>query len=159
MSRRQTLVIFSLITLVSCSNKLSLESQDKMKVKESYFEEWTAGVRGGGSGLNIYIILEDDYDIESKSIDLQGIYFQNKYCELKKASKNKYQGFIKTKGNTQTIEPNLNDQKDPKKEEATEVDAPFKLDKDEAVIRFTEKGKTKYYKLNLQRKELTSLPM
>lgn len=159
MKNKQILSLLLVVLLVGCSKKLSFESQDKTGIKEAYYQQWTSGARGGGSGLSIYIILENADTLETQNIELEGIYFQKYYSSLKETGKNKFQGHIKTNEGTLKVGDIDNDIEKTPEQKELEKDIPFNLSNDEAVISFTEKGKLKYYKLKLKRKELNTIPM
>lgn len=155
---RSFLALCLIFICFSCSKNISFETQDKIGLKEAYFMELTAGVKGGGAGYNIYLILDQEKSDSNSEIELEGIYFRNYFGELKMASKGKYQAFIKSNANTNTIEPILNANTTADNQE-TKDEFPFKLEENEAVIRFTEKGIKKYFKTTLVQKELENYPM
>ena len=57
--KRKEFVFFLILISVGCSNKINLEKNSRLVFEESYYQSWVAGVRGGGSGLNIYLTLEN----------------------------------------------------------------------------------------------------
>ncbi len=129
------------------SNKYKLEKDTPFKVKEAYFEKWTAGVKGGGSGLNIYFVLEKD---DTEAFQINGIYLRESYSKLKLGQPNTYQGFVKTDDNSDSIpvDGDLNNNNRNK-----QIEIPFELKETEAVVVFTENGDKKYFKIILEEKQ------
>ena len=140
-------LIFSfliIITFIGCSgvkNSYKLEKESALNFKEAYYQEWVAGVEGGGSGITI--VLEP-----SPETKLKGIYFKETYTELKTKKANNYVGHIK--GEYNWLEGD--------KVVKEKVDTPFTLIKNEAVISFMHKGKLKYIKIELPKKPMKELP-
>ena len=96
--------LFLLVCLLGCSNQFKIEKNSSLTVKEFYYQEWVSGLKGGGSGYNIFLFL--DKNSMNSDFQIQGVYFREKYCKLKSQGDNKYQGFIKTSKN---IIPNISD--------------------------------------------------
>lgn len=146
------------ILFASCSsNNFKIEKEQPIQLKEAYFEQWTSGVKGGGSGLNIFLISEGK--TENKEVQIEGIYFNNSYTTLKFYQPNKYQGHIKTKGNDTKLVlgedgKNVNTETKQKEEKI-----PFELKENEAVVSFLKEGKKKYFKITMVKKEMQHLPM
>lgn len=153
---RKYWVLIALIAFASCSSKMTFENQEKFSISEAYFVEWTAGIKGGGSGYTIYIYFEEEFN--SSSIDLEGVYFRSEFASIKPMKSGKYQAFIKSDKNSEKIEPELN-QVNASLDQKANSTFPFVLDKNEAVISFTENNKKKYYKVNLTQKESQNFPM
>ena len=91
--------MFLLLTSIGCSNQLNLEKHTDLVFKESYYQSWVSGVKGGGSGLIIFLTLGDS---SSKNIQLEGIYFKDKYSKLTSKSDLKYQCTILKNENRET---------------------------------------------------------
>ena len=152
----------ALAFLISCSsqkNKYVLESKSKLNFSEAYYQEWTSGIKGGGSGTSIYLIKKESSD----EISIEGIYFNGKYSKLKYQGNNKYQGFIRNTKNIESwddLEINLLE-KEPtvKEEKSTDKKIPFTLNKGEAVISYTKNKKQKYLKIIIEKKEMLEYPM
>ena len=145
--------LFLLVCLLGCSNQFKIEKNSSLTVKEFYYQEWVSGLKGGGSGYNIFLLL--DKNSMNSDFQIQGLYFREKYCKLKSQGDNKYQGFIKTSKN---IIPNISDNPVPvDKSEYEKI--PFSIEKNIAVVSFTENGKQKYVKLKLKKKQNQYFPM
>lgn len=149
------LIFLSIVfTFFECGNKYVLEKKSKLNFGNSYYNSWSSGVKNGGSGFNIFLNLDDDVDLVKDEIVIKGIYFKNKYATLKNHGNNKYQGFIGSKGKILIGDETLRVKKDKKEEEI-----PFKLEKNEAVISYSEKSIQKYLKLTLEEKKIKDFPM
>ncbi|MFK5877987.1 MAG: hypothetical protein QM478_00675 [Flavobacteriaceae bacterium] len=152
-----------LLLFNSCSpkNKFNLEKSAFIKFEKAYYENWVSGLKGGGSGLNIYLVLESEL---KENIQLKGIFFRKEYSLLKFQKLNYYQGFIKTNENWD-LEENVfenntlveNEEKVTEKAKTTSF--PFNLKLNEAIISYQEESKIKYFKIVLIKKETSNIPM
>ena len=137
------------VLFASCaSNNYKLEKNIPFNVKQAYFEKWTAGVKGGGSGLNIYFVLEKD---NTEVFQINGIYIRSSYSKLKLGQPNTYQGYIKTNENSEVISVDGNVSNKSKDDKLIEI--PFELKGNEAVVVFTKNGDKKYFKIILEEKQ------
>jgi hypothetical protein len=140
----------------SCgSNKISLESSPLVNINEAYYQKWVSGVRGGGSGLNIHLSV-DNKDLENKLI---GLYFKDKYTTLKFNKPNVYTGFIRTSKREET---NLD--LPVKKESATlkeekEYKLPFSIKENEAVVVILVNKRKKHFIITIKKKQTLDFPM
>ncbi len=146
------------IMILGCASQFNPESNTFINSTESYYTVWNSPIRGGGSGYSIYIVLDKKLDSNATQIEIQGIYFKDKYSALKYQKPGLYQGFIKNKAtnNTLEMEGDLNPQST--KEDVAE-DIPFKLTGQEAVIVYKSKNALKYVKIELRKKETLEVPM
>ncbi len=125
-------VVFFIIIL-GCASKFNLVSNTFVNKTKSYYTSWSSPIRGGGSGYSIYVVLDPKFDLNTRQIEMQGIYFKEKYSALKFQKPVLYQGFIKNKARNNTLEMERGFRYQTAKEEVTE-DIPFKLVGQEAVI-------------------------
>ena len=146
------------ILILGCASKFNPESKTVINTTESYYTLWSSPIREGGSGYSIYVVLDEKQDINTKHIEIQGIYFKDKYCTLKYQKQHLYQGFIKNKSNNNTLEMegDLNPQSI-KEDVAEEI--PFKLTGQEAVIVYKVKNVLKHVKIELRKKQTLEVPM
>jgi hypothetical protein len=146
------------ILILGCASKFNPESKTVINTTESYYTLWSSPIRDGGSGYSIYVVLDEKQDINTKHIEIQGIYFKDKYCTLKYQKQHLYQGFIKNKSNNNTLEMegDLNPQSI--KEDVAD-DIPFKLTGQEAVIVYKLKNVLKHVKIELREKQTLEVPM
>ncbi len=136
------------ILFASCGSCQKLQDESPVAIDEYYFQEWVAGARGAGSGINFTVALKE----VPTTITMKDIYFRNMKTELQqgKQAPSVFTGYFKTNLN----EPmDLTMNADPKKEYGNEApkldkkDMPFELQDNEAVISCEEDGKIEYYKL------------
>jgi hypothetical protein len=146
------------ILILGCASKFNPESNTFINSTESYYTLWNSPIRDGGSGYSVYIVLDKNLDLNTKQIEIQGIYFKDKYCTLKYQKQHLYQGFIKNKSNNNTLEMegDLNPQSI--KEDVAE-DIPFKLTGQEAVVVYKLKNVLKHVKIELRKKQTLEVPM
>jgi hypothetical protein len=146
------------IMILGCASKFNPESKTFVNTTESYFTLWNSPIRGGGSGYSVYIVLDKNLDLNAAKIEIQGLYFKDKYCTLKYQRQHLYQGFIKNKSNNNTLEMegDLNPQSI--KEDVAD-DIPFKLTGQEAVIVYKLKNVLKHVKIELREKQTLEVPM
>jgi len=152
LTKRKSFILFLILLPVGCSNKINLEKNSRILFEESYYQSWVAGVRGGGSGLNIYLTLENS---STKNIQLDGIYFKDNYCKLKSLGDQKYQCSILMNENRET-----NFLKTPITIDSSGIQKnPFSIEGDVAVIVYLENTKRKYVKITMLWKKMQHLPM
>jgi len=76
--RFQLMTPFTLIFLVlnlGCSNKLKPQEQLPFKIDSVYYQNWSGGVQGAGTGFNLY--LKTSVKLP-ENIKLTTVYFKNK---------------------------------------------------------------------------------
>lgn len=159
---KKMILLAIVLAFSKCGNKYVLEQNSVLKFKEANYKSWSSGVRNGGAGYSIYITLEDTLDTEKNKISLEGIYFKKKYAKLKFQGNNKFQGNIISKKSTisQGGETLFNEKvKKESESKKDEIKIPFELKANEAVIAYTEKGKEKFIKIKLNKKQSIQFPM
>lgn len=136
----------ALMSFSQCASTQRLESKAPVNIKEVFYKEWSNPARGMGSGLNLFLVLNE----ENSTIELDSVYFRKKKAKIAFTKDNIYVAKFKTASNTiQPITMSL----DPKEEvknphsKNEEPDVPFELANDECIISYKEKGKLKYFKL------------
>lgn len=85
-SKKITLIaalIFLILRITQCSITQNLESIAPVIIKDAYYQSWSAGVKGVGSGIHVFIKLEDTL------IKLDSIYFRNKVVAFEVNPQNK----------------------------------------------------------------------
>lgn len=145
-----------LIFLLGCANSYKLEKKPELNILESYYKTKSSGVRGGDSGYSIYLMLDENTNLDTKNIKIKGIYFKDKYADLKNQGLGKYQTFIKQDNNTDSLEPVFNSKKSV---EIQEEKIPFVLKDTEAVISYLQNEKMKFFKVALTKKKTMDFPM
>lgn len=157
MNKINYLSFFFVFALFGCANTYKLEKKSILNFNESYYSSWSSGVKGGGSGFSVFILLAENSNLDKKEVKLQGIYFKDKFTNLKHQGLNKYQAFIKAASNSDKLESESD-----KKESSVEIKnkkIPFVLKDNEAVISYLSKEKLKYVKIILTKKKTMDFPM
>ena len=153
------LITLSLImtSFSQCSSAQKLQEKAPTNFGQVYCQTWVAGVRGGGSGINIFI------PVTNFSVKIDSVYFRGKKAKLNIESDNKmvFVGRIKTDLNNEQHDVMVNSEvKEEQKEEAPKETIPFELQNNECVVSYIDNGAVKYYKIeNVVDKPLTSYPM
>jgi hypothetical protein len=70
---KNLIVVFLVCFLVSCGTANKAEAQSEIKVAEAFHQGWTAGVRGGGGGINFNLMLKSELP---KGIELKRVIFK-----------------------------------------------------------------------------------
>lgn len=142
-----------------CSTAQKLQKTMPTEFGDVYCQKWVAGVRGGGSGLNLFIPVGDS------SVLLDSAYFREKSIKLEVRETTEgllYVGRFKTDLNSQkdlilSSDPN---QEYANKLPAIEKNIPFELKDDECVVTYKQGDKTRYYKIsNVKQQEPLNYPM
>lgn len=108
------------------------------KVKTIAFQEWYAGIKVGGTGMNVFVPVVN----KKSNIKIDSVYFRNLKGKLTE-NYGRYTAVLKNKSPYYTFKKA---EKDP--------DFPFNLDDNECAISFVENGEVKYVKVtNLSEKE------
>lgn len=102
------------------------------KVKTISFQEWYAGIKVGGTGMNVFVPIVNKED----NIKIDSVYFRNLKAKLVEDS-GRYTAVLKNKSPYYTFKKA---EKDP--------DFPFTLEDNECAISFVENGVTKYVKVS-----------
>ncbi len=152
------LLLFILVIFISkCSSAQKLQGKIPLETGIVYYQTWIAGIKGGGSGVNLYIPIISN----ANKIELDSVYFHGKAAKLEAYSDSLFIGRFKT---------NINQKKDmilssdPLQEYGNQVpklekEIPFKLKENQCVISYKEGNKIKYYKIeNIKKKELPAYP-
>jgi len=126
-----SLSILSGLFFMQCSTAQKLEQNAAFKTDKAYYQKWVAGVKGGGSGINVFIPVNTQFKLDS-------LYFRGQKVALqtKPNSPNLYIGRILTEANQkETLEKNTND-------------STFELKQNEAVVSYLDNGTIKYLKID-----------
>ena len=121
----------------------------------SYYQDWVAGVQGGGSGTNIHL----RFDTMEPEVTLLEVYFKNNYAPLqrKMTSAIAYQAQLINANNRPDVimdgDPIKEAQNTPPKK------LPLEIPSTDAAITYTYKGKSHVYLIqNITRKEMLAYP-
>jgi len=140
--------VISIFLFLNCANTkqqmYSLEKQAPFKIESATYHEWVAGVRGGGAGIDVKLVI-DEYD--STKISLDSIFFRGIKAKIT-ASRDIFVAYFRLNNNLQ--EELIVLENSPKKPEEKPVKFPFpNLTDEEAIFSFIENKKVKYVKIGL----------
>ncbi|MGC1472781.1 MAG: hypothetical protein WA775_09325 [Psychroserpens sp.] len=151
-----TLTLILLLSFTNCSTAQKLQKEAPVQFGEVYCENWSAGVQGGGSGLNIFITVK-----EETNIILDSVYFRGKSAKLQLNITSDNYDYI---GNFKT---DINQSKDiilssDRNEEYINnmpkhiTEMPFELKDNECVVSYFKGTEVFYYKISkvIQREPL-----
>ena len=95
---------FLVFMAMSCKSQKETTSVSEVNAKESYYQYWTAGVRGGGSGIDIHLKFEKPLE---KETTLDKVQIQNMISsQVTKIDENNYLIGVKTDGNQRILDEN-----------------------------------------------------
>tara|TARA_R110002049_G_scaffold122465_4_gene277323 strand:- start:7589 stop:8077 length:489 start_codon:yes stop_codon:yes gene_type:complete len=155
----KNITAFSFITLITigffqCASVKPIESKSPLQIGEVYYQNWTAGIEGGGSGYNIFIPIESN----SNDIVLDSMYFRGKSTKIEYANDALLVGRFETKADQKQ---DIIMSNEPYAEYGNKVPelpqkTPFNLNDDDCVVSYLENDKIKYFKIDgIVKKEST----
>ena len=150
--------IASIAIITSCATfkrereSFVLTQNTPFTIKNSYYQNWVAGVKEGGSGLNIYITIDDILE----GVILKEFYFQGNIFEVKSSKNSVFVGYYKN----ETEKDFIMDSNSTK--ETANIPPkrfPFKLENNEVVLSYEYHNKMYYYKIsNMEEKQIIAYP-
>lgn len=147
-----TVFILVIGSFLQCATSMKLEKESPVKFIEAYTKSWMAGVKGGGSGNNIFI------KTKPSNIVLDTVYFRGKISklEVKPQDSTLFMGrFLFTSNTRKDLLISQTDKK-----ESEMIDFPFTLKDNECVVSYMYKEKRNYYKIgNIIERQTDALPM
>ena len=146
----------SAFIMIQCASSQKIEDIQPVALKEAYYQEWVAGIKEGGTGINLYIPLSN----QQEEMDLKFAYFKGHKIQLnKKPSENVYVGKHQNEANRDIIMS-----EDSKEEYANKLPEtekiPFDIQGDQCVIAYSKEGKEGFFKIEkLTKKQMEAYPM
>jgi hypothetical protein len=131
-----------------------LQENPPFTVADAYYQEWVAGIKEGGKGVNVHLKFET---VEAE-VEVTAIYFRRRSTEAIITSLKPLTcvGYF-----TEHTENDVIMSDDPKEEASNSMREPFpfQLASNEAVVRYRKQGIEQFYKIeNLERKEMLAYP-
>lgn len=159
LNRISFLVVMLVLTasFSQCSSAQKLQERAPTQFGDVYCQSWTAGVQGGGSGINIFIPTLDN------TVVFDSVYFRGKATKLEVKPNNKqlYIGrFITDTNQPKDIILSSDSSEEyenqmPKKQQTI----PFDLKDDECIVSYIKDEQILYYKItNIEQKEPINYP-
>ena len=130
------------------------EKNPPFTIKEAYFQKWAAGIKEGGSGVEVHLIMETI----NPNVKIQNIYFRTQILEVHKSLDNSNDYVAHLASNPKNdivmdIDPMKEAQNNPSQE------FPFELGENDTVVSYWSGGKINYFKIaNLSEKERIAYP-
>ena len=123
-------------------SEISLEKTNPITIEKPYFQAWIAGIQGGGSGINLYLPIQDT------TLKLDSAYFRGMTSKVQ----------IVNTGYVSHFKTALNQKEDiimsgeGHAEYGNQIPVnkkpfPFQLKENECVISYLEDNRTKYFKI------------
>lgn len=123
----------------------------QFKITKATYKNWVAGVKGGGSGINVFIAIPN---LETDKITIDSLFFRGQ--KVKAEHKGLlYVGYFKTSTNQKKdiiMSGDVNAEYG-NKAPIKELKFPFDLKDNEVVISYKKRGKIKYLKQTLEQEE------
>ncbi|ARV09652.1 hypothetical protein BTO05_08360 [Winogradskyella sp. PC-19] len=139
------------VSFSQCASTMELQKEAPTDFGEVYCQSWVAGVKGGGSGTNIFI------ETKSNDLVLDSVYFRGKISNLETKPSNKQLFIGRFLSTSNTEKYNFETASSDK---GNDENFPFTLNDNECVVSYTVDGKTKYYKIgNIIERQTDALPM
>ena len=152
--KKSIIILFFLSGITTCFSQVTVSKYFDNKIQKAYYQNWVAGVRGGGGGTGFYIEFTEKLP---KDFVLAQVYFRNKKAKITDSGNNIYSANIYRNTNQRPQDDITDDANISQKEEITK--APFPISENEAIIEYTYKNKKRYYKiLNIEEKEMLMYP-
>lgn len=153
------IILFVVASFSQCSSSKELQEKGPITFGKVYYQAWVAGIEGGGSGINIFIPVEET---ALAHIKLDSVYFRGKVSKLEtKTDDRLYVGRFSTPANQQKDIKMTNEPYGEYGNTATGLSEnfPFQLKNDECVVSYKDNSQTKYYKIeNITEKARVEYP-
>ena len=133
----------------------SLNQNPPFTILESYYQDWIAGVQGGGSGTILYISFSD----LNNEVKIEDFFFRNEKVIAKKNQNDSllFLGYLKNEKNSDII---MDSDIIKETQNTPPEKIPFQLEENEAVISYTYNDTLQYYKFtNITKKEVIAYPV
>lgn len=128
-----------------CSTAQKLQKEPPMAFGEVYAQKWVAGIEGGGSGIDVFV------PIEESSITLDSMFFRKQKVKLEfiDGDNPMYVGRFKTLVNQSenlVLSSDMNEETKNTLPQPAE-DMPFDIEDNACVISYKKGNRTLYYKI------------
>lgn len=148
-----TFTFILLILNFGCSTKLKPQEQLPFKIDSVYYQNWSGGTQGAGTGYNLFLKTTAKLP---ENIKLTKVYFKNKEANFETKSQDSllYIAYFKNDLDTRTELIMHGDiTKEYGNKPPISVSSKYKMEPDQAIIFYTENGIEKSYlieKVNAQ---------
>lgn len=140
------LFLLIVIGFSQCASTQKLEGKLPLEIGDIYYQHWVSGVRGGGSGYNLFIPILSN----PKKIVLDSLYFKGRQVKLELKNASVFVGRFKSEANQKR---DMVMSSDPLAESGNLVpeipkNIPFKLNDTACVVSYQKGNKTLYHKIS-----------
>lgn len=136
-------MLFLMASFSQCSTAQKLQKKAPIEFGETYAQEWVAGIKGGGSGINVFVPVNDT------SIPLDSMFFRGQKVKLEfiKGKQALYVGRFLTVVNQNQDIILSSDMKEEAKNKLPKLkaDIPFDIDDNECIVTYLKGDKTLYF--------------
>ncbi len=147
-------VLFIAFGCGPCKTKkgdLAITQNAPFEIENTYCQKWVAGIKGGGSGINLYVTIDN----VSEGVQMKEFHFRGKITNVSSSKESLYIGYFKSEANDVIMDSDV-------VKESTNtppVISPFELENSEAVLSYEFNNKTYYHKIyDIEEKEMLAYP-
>lgn len=140
--------ILIIFIFTNCSTAQKLQKTAPIILGEVYSQSWVAGVKGGGSGINLFIPVLGELP---QNMQFDSVYFRGRASKLELATTNPvlYVGrFTEKFKQNQDIIMSIDPMEEYGNQLPTQQKIPFDLKETECVVSYKESKDTKYFKID-----------
>ena len=138
------IIFFSVITAISltfCAMKHELQTEFPQEIQSVFYQKVKKGTES--SGINFYIEFKNPL---SANIKLEKIYFHNQESVIKEITKNTFVAHFSQDNTKEDLIMDSNPTKEYGNKAPVIQKSKFDLQRNEAVLEYTNDGKTLFYK-------------
>lgn len=140
------LLLVLMVSFSQCSTAQKLQKEAPVEFGQVYAQKWVSGVQGGGSGINVFI------PVDNNSVAFDSIFFRGQKAKLKfnESGQNLYIGRFRTEFNQKKDIILSSDMSEESKNKLPQLkeELPFELSENECVISYHKNNETLYYKIS-----------
>ncbi|WP_242083729.1 hypothetical protein [Aestuariivivens sediminis] len=138
-------LLFVAVHMSQCASSPKLQDSIPLDLGEPYYQSWIAGIKGGGSGFDVYIPIKNN----PNHIILDSVYFRDRGTKLEEIQPGLFRGRLDSSLNKSDIimsnapyaEYGNTLPKHPKP-------LPFELKDNECILGYREHHRKKYFKIS-----------
>jgi hypothetical protein len=128
-----------------------VQSKTPFSIEKATYNDWIAGIKGGGSGTNVIVTIKD---LDANNVVIDSMYFRGQKVKVEVKNSNYIGRFNSDLNQRQDKVLHSDSQKEfGNQVPIMEKEFPFDLENDEAVISYKEKNKLNFYKIQLEKGE------
>ena len=154
MKKSIIVLLFFLSGITTSFSQVVISKYFDTKIQNVYYQNWVAGLKGGGGGTNIYI---EFIEKPSKDFVLNQLYYRNTKIKIAESTNNIYVANLVRAVNRNVKVELTDDATISQKKEI--IKTPFPISENEAILEYTYKSRKRYYKISkINEKEMLFYP-